>query len=191
MIIAAIVRCAKSVTGWRVSKPGLAPVCVVSPAAASVTLDVPHHDPIFPTAVLPSPPTYHVDVPGRRNPALRRMQPPGWVVRMIGVAIAFTVVQLLTAAPGPPTAAAAIVAPVNDPARPYFAIVLVSVNKEPLHELAAGWGPAVFYADGGSCMAATRANVREMAQAGIKGRFLCMYPGESDEALTAGLKENF
>lgn len=113
---------------------------------------------------------------------------------MIAVALAWGAVQLLTAAPGnvaPVVTRAAAVAALPPVPGSYFAIVLVSVNHEPLHDIAPGYVPDVFYADRASCLKGTRASVRPMADAGIRGRFLCMYPREPDAELDAEPREEF
>jgi hypothetical protein len=87
---------------------------------------------------------------------------------------------------GPP------VTPVRSPSHAWFPIVLVSVKGESLHPIGDGrYVPAIFYADRASCMTATRANVRPMHDAGITGRFLCMYHNEPDATLDRAPRENF
>lgn len=73
----------------------------------------------------------------------------------------------------------------------WFPVVSVSLQGEPMHPPAAGNVPKYAYRARGICMAETRQNVSKMAQAGIRGRFLCMYHGEPDRELAAAPKENF
>ena len=109
---------------------------------------------------------------------------------MIILAFAWGLFQYATSTPAvaPARVAAKALPPVPGS---YFAIVLVSVRGEPVHPIAPNYVPDVFYADRSSCLKGTRASVREMAAAGISGRFLCMYPREPDAELDAEPREEF
>lgn len=195
MIIAAIVRYAKSVTGWRGLKAAPGPICAPPTAGVtvdvSVTLDVPQHDPIVATASVSAPPIDHDQVPGRLrrfvsylwHPVGRR---PTWG-RIGMAALVFLAIQFIMASP----AARSYPAPDAPGLHGWFPVVLISVNGEPKHPIAPGFLPDVFYADRTSCLKGTRAGVGEMARAGIRGDFLCMYPREPDEELSRGPQEAF
>jgi hypothetical protein len=66
----------------------------------------------------------------------------------------------------------------------WFSAVVVSVHGEPLHSIADGYVPRYAYHSHAECMAATRQSVQPMAVAGIRGRFMCMYHGESDREIS-------
>lgn len=186
-IIARIVLHAKSVLGLR--ELTLArPLGTAYPGAVAVIAREPQHDPIFPPAAMSPPAASDDALPGRRMPLLPRVRRIGWLGRFIITVAVIGGVQYATAAPSTPPAP---VAPVNDPARPYFSVLLVSSHGEPLRDIAPGYVPSIFFADAASCMRQARVNVRDMARAGVRGRFLCMYPGEPDDELSKALQENF
>lgn len=66
----------------------------------------------------------------------------------------------------------------------WFPALVVSVHGEPLHALGEGYVRKYAYHSHGECMAATRQNVQPMELAGIRGRFMCMYHGESDRGMS-------
>ena len=66
----------------------------------------------------------------------------------------------------------------------WFPALVVSVHGEPLHAPGEGYVPKYAYRSHGECMAATRQSVNPMALAGIRGRFMCMYHGESEREMS-------
>lgn len=151
----------------------------------------PKHDQIPSTPVLPAS-LVRCDIPAVDEIHMRPLWPRvrNGLLRITALATIVSIMQII--ANPPSTMAAREPLPVHDETRPWFPIVLVTVNGEPLHPISGGdEEPAIFYADRASCMAATRVNVRPMHDAGIKGRFLCMYPRQPDASLNLNPREVF
>ncbi|MEG3155810.1 hypothetical protein [Sphingomonas sp. RB1R13] len=66
----------------------------------------------------------------------------------------------------------------------WFSALVVSVQGEPLHALGEGYVPKYAYHSYSECMTATLRSVQPMALAGIRGRFMCMYHGETDREIS-------
>ena len=74
--------------------------------------------------------------------------------------------------------------------RAWFPVLLLSLHGEPLHGIH-GYLPKYAYHSHSECMDGTRRGVTEMALAGVRGRFLCMYHGESDRQISRLPMESF
>ena len=73
----------------------------------------------------------------------------------------------------------------------WFSALVVSVHGEPLHALGEGYVPKYAYHSYSECMAATLRSVQPMALAGIRGRFMCMYHGETDREISKWPMQSF
>lgn len=73
----------------------------------------------------------------------------------------------------------------------WFPVVTVSLRGEPMHPPALDAIPRYTYNSRAVCMAATRRDVQDMAKAGVRGRFMCMYHNQPDAELKQAPKEDF